>query len=152
MEPAPPPPTATYSSRLTRWFFRSSARDEDVAQFGVPAHFDDLQHQKGIKSNSWFHNDAQQQHKKSVRRVASTPNAKNMLETKQTPPPLPSGYDKSSPLSSTTTLATARLARSNQYRSECFNSHRRSYAANSVKVREVQVGPSRCGLHLFFFY
>ncbi|KAI9260684.1 kinase-like domain-containing protein [Phascolomyces articulosus] len=50
---------------------------------------------------------------KSVRRIASAPNAKNI-----------------------------RMTRQNLYRSECFKLNRRSYAANSVKVREVQVGPS----------
>ena len=178
MESAQPPSAVSYSSRFTRWFFRSStnlrqaaAEDEvkeidsasSITQFGVPSKFDDVQHQKGIKSNSWFNNSDSQHHhhsnhnnphnsinKKSIRRIASVPNAKNMLEAKKAPP-MPSYNNnnnnndiKPSPLSSTTTLATSRVPRQNLHRSETFKMNRRSYAANSVKIREVQVGPSRC--------
>ncbi|KAG2220156.1 hypothetical protein INT45_013854 [Circinella minor] len=173
MESAQPPSAATYSSRFTRWFFKSSTNlrqavaenhvketdsTSSITQFGVPSKFDDVQHQKGIKSNSWFNNSDSQQHhhgnhnnshnsmsKKSVRRIASAPNAKNMLEPKKAPP-MPHNNNnndiKPSPLSSTTTLTTSRIARQNLHRSETFKMNRRSYAANSVKIREVQVGPS----------
>lgn len=62
-----------------------------VVAFGLPNDFGDLQHQKGIKSNSWF--------------------SSNMTK----PPPVVT-------------------------REKSMN--RRSYAANSVKIRQVQVGPS----------
>ncbi|KAI9322403.1 kinase-like domain-containing protein [Dichotomocladium elegans] len=158
-QPVPPPPTAYYnSSRFTKWLFRTStstppvhienniptsASTSSVAHFRVPSQFDHLQHQKGFKSNSWFNHDPEPTLNKTVRRIASTPNAKNIMHNEKklqnyTPPPLPR-LEKT--LSSATTVAssiTAVDARSQRL----HHLNRRSYAANSVKVREVQVGPS----------
>ncbi|KAF7726266.1 serine/threonine protein kinase, AGC [Apophysomyces ossiformis] len=87
--------------------------------FGIPSDFGDLHHQKDIKSNSWFSH-TNEKTKKSVRRIASTPET-NFTDSEKAPasPPLPTEY----------------------YNRRC-QAHRRSYAANSIKVREVQVGPS----------
>lgn len=162
VQPAPPPPAAAYSSRLTRWLFRSSntpssqadtttmTSTQQIPNFGVPSQFEQLQYQKGFKSNSWFHHDADTtpQHKKSVRRIASTPNAKHIVNDKkhQQPSSPPSAFPPPLPrmettISSTTTVSSSLTAVDS--RSQRLKLNRRSYAANSVKIRELQVGPSR---------
>lgn len=94
-----------------------------VVGFGLPNDFGDLQHQKGLKSNSWFYN------QRSSPTQTPTPSRK---------PSVPSSllkYDDSmikKPSPSLYTLDPKVLKSMN----------RRSYAANSVKVRRVQVGPS----------
>ena len=158
VQPAPPPPAAAYSSRLTRWLFRSSntpssqadttMTSQQIPNFGVPSQFEQLQYQKGFKSNSWFHHDSDttSQHKKSVRRIASTPNAKHIVNDKKQPSSPPSAFPPPLPrmettISSTTTVSSSLTAV--DARSQRLNLNRRSYAANSVKIRELQVGPSR---------
>lgn len=161
VQPAPPPPAASaYSSRFTRWLFRSSntpssqtdttltSTQQQIPNFGVPSQFEQLQYQKGFKSNSWFHHDADTtpQHKKSVRRIASTPNAKHIVNDKKQPSSPPSAFPPPLPrmettISSTTTVSSSLTAV--DARSQRLNLNRRSYAANSVKIRELQVGPSR---------
>ncbi|KAI7879132.1 Pkinase-domain-containing protein, partial [Lichtheimia hyalospora FSU 10163] len=157
VQPAPPPPAAAYSSRLTRWLFRSSntpssqadttMTSQQIPNFGVPSQFEQLQYQKGFKSNSWFHHDSDttSQHKKSVRRIASTPNAKHIVNDKKQPSSPPSAFPPPLPrmettISSTTTVSSSLTAV--DARSQRLNLNRRSYAANSVKIRELQVGPS----------
>ncbi|KAG0762011.1 hypothetical protein G6F57_007476 [Rhizopus arrhizus] len=79
---------------------------EEILSFGLPNDFGNLQHQKGLKSNSWF-----------------------------------TAHDrKKSYSSSTTSLATTMVPPVSECVSKKIN--RRSYAANSVKVKQVQVGPS----------
>lgn len=80
---------------------------EEILAFGLPNDFGNLQHQKGLKSNSWF-----------------------------------TAHDrKKSYSSSTASLATTMVPPVSECVSKKIN--RRSYAANSVKVKQVQVGPSR---------
>ena len=83
--------------------------------------FGDLQHQKGLKSNSWFYNN-------------NSP--KTITNTNKLPPPPSSLLNNDSmikkPPPSLYTLDP----------SITKNLNRRSYATNSVKIRQVQVGPS----------
>lgn len=143
VRPTPPPQATT---RL-KWFFRSSPASATHG-FNVLSEFDQLQHSKGIKSNSWFHAERTTK-SSSVRRIASAPNANNRMITKQASPPMPpipqyddkwrqQSYDKSTMMmASTPTLISSSSSHSDHQRL-----WRRSYAANSVKVRQVQVGPS----------
>lgn len=138
-QPTPPP---TAASPRFRWFFRASK-----PTFSVPTVYDDLQHQKTLKSNSYLQqyseDDGSTLNEKSVRRIASAPNAKLLKQQQQqysiSPPPLPPSqpalYRLEKTLSSTPTLHDADGSGRRRLR--------RSYAANSIKVREVQVGPSR---------
>lgn len=84
-------------------------RPEDaVLSFGIPKDFDNLHHQMGIKSNSWF------------------------------------TYDRKKSYSSTTTsLATTIVSVEDKKINLSKRMNRRSYAANSVKIRQVEVSPSR---------
>ncbi|KAG0180315.1 serine/threonine protein kinase, AGC [Apophysomyces sp. BC1034] len=111
-------PAPSYGSPChSRWrslFFRPATKT--AMPFGIPSDFGDLRHQKELKSNSWFSN-SNEKTKKSVRRIASTPSTKVVDAEKK--PPLPT-----------------------EYFDRHFRSYRRSYAANSIKVRQVQVGPS----------
>ncbi|KAI8097468.1 kinase-like domain-containing protein [Halteromyces radiatus] len=72
----------------------------------------DLTNQKGFKSNSWF-TPAHMNSQKGIRRVASAPNANKLLfKQQQYPPPPPTP------------------------------TFRRTYSSASIKVKQVQVGPS----------
>ena len=87
-----------------------------VVGFGLPNDFGDLHHQKGIKSNSWFYNTLQPQ-----QQIKKTPSVLFHESVIEKPPSLYTLDQK--------TLTNKR-------------NNRRSYAANSVKIRQVQVGPS----------
>ncbi|ORZ03386.1 kinase-like domain-containing protein [Syncephalastrum racemosum] len=138
-QPTPPPMAA---APRFRWFFRASK-----PTFSVPTNYNDLQHQKTLKSNSYFHqhseDDGSTLNEKSVRRIASAPNTKLLKQQQQqqysvSPPPLPPSqpalYRLEKTLSSTSTFQDTDASNRRRLR--------RSYAANSIKVREVQVGPS----------
>lgn len=99
-----------------------------VVGFGLPNDFGDLQHQKGLKSNSWFYNN--QRSSSSVQ--TPTQSRKPSVVPSSSSSLLKYEDDKPSPPSLYTTLDPKILKSMN----------RRSYAANSVKVRRVQVGPS----------
>lgn len=144
--PSPPEAVATQRHTRSRWFMRTSTATTDTTStiFTIPTNFDDVSHQKCFKSNSWFnHGEKTASSKKQVRRTASAPNANKMMHQHTEPPPPPLPHMRAIGMSSTHTLATSNTAvsdASSQYRLKMI---RRSYAANSVKVREVQVGPSR---------
>lgn len=145
--PSPPEAAATQRHTRSRWFTRSSTATTDTVPtvFTIPTNFDDVSHQKCFKSNSWFNHGekAAPASKKQVRRIASAPNANKMMHQHKEPSPPPVPHLRAMGMSSTHTLATSDTAvsdSSSQYRWKMI---RRSYAANSVKVREVQVGPSR---------
>lgn len=91
----------------------SASSSSTVVAFTLPNDFGDLQYQKDIKSNSWF----------------SQPQKKNSTH-------YPSGLVPDDIIKK----PAASLCTVDQ-RSAHIN--RRSYASNSVKVRQVQVGPSR---------
>ncbi|RCI06517.1 serine/threonine protein kinase, AGC [Rhizopus stolonifer] len=102
------PPSAygtPHFSRLRSMFSHKQIREhEEILAFGLPDDFGNLQHQKGIKSNSWFNHDRKKSYSSSTSSLATT-----MV------PPI-----------------TEEKKRMN----------RRSYATNSVKIKQVQVGPS----------
>lgn len=122
---APPPPSygsSVMSSRI-KSFFNPSA---PPPPFAVPNDFDTASQQKGFKSNSWFStSNLDDDEKKSIRRVASAPNAK-LLHMK----PFQHSNVSFSSISTDSTM----LPR--------LKNCRRTYSSNSIKVKKVEVGPS----------
>ncbi|KAI7880284.1 kinase-like domain-containing protein [Mucor mucedo] len=120
-------------------FFSPPLATTPAPPFAVPNDFDTTS-QKGFKSNSWFshttaHDDGNKPHllpmnedEKAIRRVASAPNAKLLNMTR--PPYLDNHVSSISLMNESPPLQ--RLRRS------C----RRTYSSSSIKVKNVQVGPS----------
>jgi protein-serine/threonine kinase len=126
-----------------------------VVNFSLPNDFGDLQHQKNLKSNSWFSSTpAGTKTGRNVNKSGSSSSSisssstsssctknNSILYSKTSPPPTPAipptllddMIKKPSP--SLYTLDRKLL-------SSTKNINRRSYAANSVKIRQIQVGPS----------
>ncbi|GAA5796786.1 hypothetical protein HPULCUR_002161 [Helicostylum pulchrum] len=105
-------------SKEQHYSISSTSSSSTVVAFGLPNDFGDLQHQKAIKSNSWF----------------SKP--KVMIPQQQQQPPLtPTSPSLSSPADDIIKKPCPSLFADNKL-------NRRSYACNSVKIRQVQVGPS----------
>lgn len=140
MEISAPPPSyisSQMSLRIKSFFSPAPS----VPPFAVPNDFDTTS-QKGFKSNSWFSNTdgdgnksnvtikrekSLQEDEKAIRRVASAPNAKLLNMTRQP------YIDTCSTISlMTESPPLQRLRRS------C----RRTYSSSSIKVKNVQVGPS----------
>ncbi|EPB88109.1 AGC/RSK/RSK-UNCLASSIFIED protein kinase [Mucor circinelloides 1006PhL] len=103
----------------------------------MPNDFGDLQHQKGLKSNSWFSSSVS-----TIVNNSSNSSSMSITSNHKSPPPTPAipptiilddMIKKPSP--SLYTLDRKVL-------SATKNINRRSYAANSVKIRQVEVGPS----------
>lgn len=94
-----------------------------VVGFGLPNDFGDLQHQKGLKSNSWFYNN-------------NSPKTITKTNTNKLPPP------PSSLLNSDSMIKKPPPSLYTLDPSITKNLNRRSYATNSVKIKQVQVGPS----------
>ncbi|RUP45486.1 Serine/threonine-protein kinase nrc-2 [Jimgerdemannia flammicorona] len=104
------------------------------------------------KTNSWFSSSPTGNQpvngQKSLRRVASAPNAKALNNSNEADaPPVPSLLKANSDyLSSKSTRSSspAQLTRSNTSITSLskIKSFRRTYSANSIKIRAVEVGPS----------
>ncbi|CAO3596075.1 unnamed protein product [Absidia cylindrospora] len=144
---APPPSynsTTQLHSRI-KLFFSPTVTPSPPPSFTVPDDFD-LTNQKGFKSNSWF-TPAHLNTQKGIRRVASAPNANKLLfkQQQQHPPPPP-----------TTTGAHSLYHHSSKevigsmpaFGSPLHQQHpqrkafRRTYSSASIKVKQLQVGPS----------
>ncbi|KAI9275320.1 kinase-like domain-containing protein [Sporodiniella umbellata] len=109
---APPP---SYNSPVTtriKSFFSPG--------FSVPTDFDTAS-QKGFKSNSWF--SSKEPDTKSIRRVLSVPNTKLLKSMSTVSIPSSVGAEPTSP------VLKLRVCR-------------RTYSSSSIKVKNVQVGPS----------
>ncbi|KAI7901091.1 kinase-like domain-containing protein [Cokeromyces recurvatus] len=119
-----------------------------IVGFGLPNDFGDLQYQKGLKSNSWFSTNGNKK-KKHRYNVSSSSNSSiisndtaviknsNMHQWSALaiPPTILDNDTIKEPSPSLYTLDRKILSLTK-------NLNRRSYATNSVKIREVQVGPS----------
>lgn len=140
MEISEPPPSyisSQMSLRIKSFFSPPAAAA--LPPFAVPNDFDTTS-QKGFKSNSWFSHTTQDdgnkpnltlpvnEDEKAIRRVASAPNAKLLNMTR--PPYLDNHVSSISLMTESPPLQ--RLRRS------C----RRTYSSSSIKVKNVQVGPS----------
>ncbi|KAI8332803.1 kinase-like domain-containing protein [Chlamydoabsidia padenii] len=143
---APPPSytsTTQLHSRLKSFFSPSSPQPTDqVTTFAVPDDFD-LTNQKGFKSNSWF-TPAHMNSQKGIRRVASAPNANKLLFKQQQhypPPPPPPTVSTAHSLyhHSSKEVAGSVPAFGTQHHRKAF---RRTYSSASIKVKQVEVGPS----------
>lgn len=134
---APPPSYISSQMSLRIKSFFSPA--PSVPPFAVPNDFDTTS-QKGFKSNSWFNTDdgnkstvsitrekSLLEDEKGIRRVASAPNAKLLNMTR------PPYSDTSSTISIMTEAPPLQRLR---------RSCRRTYSSASIKVKNVQVGPS----------
>ncbi|KAI8087919.1 kinase-like domain-containing protein [Gilbertella persicaria] len=107
----------------------ASSLTSTVVGFTIPNDFGDLKHEKSLKSNSWFSSTIStattiKQHKHQKSGASSFVSSYSIQNNKLSPPP---------PSCSNYTL------------NQCLsnkNLHRRSYAANSVKKRQLEVGPS----------
>ncbi|KAI9022219.1 kinase-like domain-containing protein [Phycomyces nitens] len=148
---APPP---SYSSSQIPSRFKSffSPQTSDISydsSFTVPNDFEAPKQQKGFKSNSWFSNTSLTNNSKAIRRVASAPNANSL--NAQRPPNYPNQSQQSNPPHYSSLLQM----KLNNGTSEAFSSvpafpgqlqrmrsFRRTYSSNSIKVRQVEVGPS----------
>lgn len=110
----------------------SASSSSTVVAFGLPNDFGDLQHQKGLKSNSWFSTNSSKYYPKSSA-ATTTPSPPPMIST-------PSSATLNIHNESMIKKPTPSLYTMDPKIVKSLN--RRSYAANSVKVRQVQVGPS----------
>lgn len=149
-------------SRLKSFFFSGSKHYDNttssatslsstVVGFGLPNDFGDLQHQKNLKSNSWFSSSVSTFVNSSQRRRHNYSNSGSSISSSSTkcnnnntnnsssklPTPISSGIED---MIKRPTLSHSTLDR--KLLSITKNINRRSYAANSVKIRQVQVGPS----------
>ncbi|KAK4509229.1 uncharacterized protein ATC70_007579 [Mucor velutinosus] len=131
-----------------RSFFSASRYDSNhhstssttIHGFSMPNDFGDLQHQKGLKSNSWFSSSVST----IVNKSSNSSSSNSSITSHKSPPPTPA-----IPPSSTIVIGdTIKKPSPSLYTldrkvlSATKNMHRRSYAANSVKIRQVEVGPS----------
>ncbi|CAO3606812.1 unnamed protein product [Mucor fragilis] len=131
-----------------RSFFSSSRYDSNhhstgttIHGFSMPNDFGDLQHQKGLKSNSWFSSSVSTIVNKSSN---SSSSSSSITSHHKSPPPTPA-----MPPSSTIAIddmikkpSPSLYTLDRKVLSATKNMNRRSYAANSVKIRQVEVGPS----------
>lgn len=168
---APPPSYASNQmpSRLKSFFINTTNTNnnnltpEQPVAFTVPNDFDlPKVQQKGFKSNSWFSSPSLNQTDKVVRRVVSAPNAKLLNMTKQQqqqqqngPNHQPSfhslrlrgGINSSSMAETTDASSTSSSGVSNGSSASIpavqhLRSCRRTYSSSSIKVKQVEVGPS----------
>ncbi|CAO0799517.1 unnamed protein product [Mucor circinelloides] len=121
----------------SRYYSNSHSTSTTIHGFSMPNDFGDLQHQKGLKSNSWFSSSVS-----TIVNNSSNSSSMSITSNHKSPPPTPAipptiilddMIKKPSP--SLYTLDRKVL-------SATKNINRRSYAANSVKIRQVEVGPS----------
>ncbi|KAI8364918.1 kinase-like domain-containing protein [Blakeslea trispora] len=111
-----------------------------VVGFSIPNDFGDLKHEKNLKSNSWFSSSIStattvKQHQYNKNESNSYIRTQNKL-TPPSIPPIPSCRLKTeSYIPSSYALGRVEASTNKQL-------NRRSYATNSVKRKEVQVGPS----------
>lgn len=111
----------------------------EPVSFAVPNDFSDASVQKGLKSNSWFTSASSFGSEKTVRRIASAPNAKLLNMTKQQQQQ--QGSFHSLRLHSTgATSANGSVISVPAL--ERLRSCRRTYSSSSIKVKKVEVGPS----------
>ncbi|KAG0179591.1 hypothetical protein DFQ29_001910 [Apophysomyces sp. BC1021] len=134
--PIPPPSymSPQMPSRLKSFFSASQAPEQTT--FTVPNDFDAPKQQKGLKSNSWFSTSSFNGTNKGIRRVASAPNANLLNKAKQHSAlqNIKIHSNSEAVFSSVPTLHEPQLQR--------MRSFRRTYSSNSIKVRQVEVGPS----------
>ncbi|CDH61075.1 serine threonine protein kinase (nrc-2) [Lichtheimia corymbifera JMRC:FSU:9682] len=110
--------------------------------FSVPNDFDNTTDtQKGFKSNSWFLASLTGNKNKGIRRVASAPNAKMLQMQKHQPPvPSPSAGTQSLRVVSNQQLPYSGSMSSLQQQQR--RGFRRTYSSNSIKIKNLEVGPS----------
>ncbi|KAG0164583.1 serine/threonine protein kinase, AGC [Apophysomyces sp. BC1015] len=124
--PAPPPSySAQLPSRL-KSLLLPQTRDVDPS-FTVPNTFEDSTAHKGAKSNSWFSSSLSQN--KTIRRIASAPNAKLLAQTPSNDTDLPSYVSLHRGHAPLPQIQRLRLCR-------------RTYSSSSIKIKTVEVGPS----------
>lgn len=111
--------------------------------FSVPNDFDNTTDtQKGFKSNSWFLASLTGNKNKGIRRVASAPNAKMLQMQKHQPPvPSPSAGTQSLRVVSNQQLPYSGSMSSLQQQQQ-RRGFRRTYSSNSIKIKNLEVGPS----------
>lgn len=107
----------------------SGSQVELAPAFTVPDNFQVQEKSAAVattpKSNSWFYTNAFRPNNKAIRRVASAPNANNLQPTRP--------YTSS-------TLQQQSIAQQEQF--ERIKLCRRTYSSSSIKVKNVEVGPS----------
>ncbi|ORZ09860.1 kinase-like domain-containing protein [Absidia repens] len=144
---APPPSynsTTQLHSRI-KSFFSPTATPSPPSSFTVPDDFD-LTNQKGFKSNSWF-TPAHLNTQKGIRRVASAPNANKLLFKQQQqhapPPPTTNGAHSLYHHSSKEVIGSMPAFGSPLHQQHPQRkAFRRTYSSASIKVKQLQVGPS----------
>lgn len=119
-----------------KYYSNSNSTTTTINEFTIPNDFGDLQHQKGFKSNSWFSSSVSTivNNSSNSSSISITSNNKSPPSTPAVPPTIIDDMIKK-PSPSLYTLDRKVL-------SATKNINRRSYAANSVKIRQVEVGPS----------
>lgn len=131
---APPPSYAnTMTTRIKSFFVTSTPT------FTIPNDFDTAS-QKGFKSNSWFSTTEeknQSEHTKTIRRVASAPNAKLFNKTKKNINNN-NNYNNNVSTISIPSLMTEPSSPLQRLHRSC----RRTYSSSSIKVKKIEVGPS----------
>lgn len=131
---APPPSYAnTMTTRIKSFFVTSTPT------FTIPNDFDTAS-QKGFKSNSWFSTSEeknQSEHTKTIRRVASAPNAKLLNKTKKNINNN-NNYNNNVSTISIPSLMTEPSSPLQRLHRSC----RRTYSSSSIKVKKIEVGPS----------
>ncbi|CAO3700963.1 hypothetical protein G6F70_006440 [Rhizopus microsporus] len=131
---APPPSYAnTMTTRIKSFFVTSTPT------FTIPNDFDTAS-QKGFKSNSWFSTTEeknQSEHTKTIRRVASAPNAKLLNKTKKNINNN-NNYNNNVSTISIPSLMTEPSSPLQRLHRSC----RRTYSSSSIKVKKIEVGPS----------
>ncbi|KAF7725874.1 hypothetical protein EC973_009206 [Apophysomyces ossiformis] len=134
--PVPPPSymSPQMPSRLKSFF--SAAQAPEPTTFTVPNDFDAPKQQKGFKSNSWFSASSLNNTNKGIRRVASAPNANLLNKAKQQ-----SALQKMK-IHSNSEAVLASVPNLHEPHLQRMRSFRRTYSSNSIKVRQVEVGPS----------
>ena len=109
----------------------NSSQVELTTAFTVPDNFQIQEKPAGVatintpKSNSWFNTSAFRPNNKAIRRVASAPNANNLQPIRP--------YTSS-------TLQQQSIGQKEQF--EKMKLCRRTYSSSSIKVKNVEVGPS----------
>ncbi|RUS14496.1 kinase-like domain-containing protein [Endogone sp. FLAS-F59071] len=155
---ATPPPSYISSqlpSKLKSLFkFNSSTgrKPNDSMDLDSPTYMSDYEIPgTAPKTNSWFSSNPTGNQpvngQKALRRVASAPNAKALNGNGLDMPPVPSLLKANSDYLSTKSSRSsspAQLTRSNTSATTLskMKSFRRTYSANSIKIRAVEVGPS----------
>lgn len=148
------------TSRIKSFFFHTNSQQPTISAsspaFAVPNDFDTTS-QKGFKSNSWFSTAADSGTKsqitlgsnlkhvlvedKSIRRVASAPNAAKLLNTtKQQQSIFLNNNSNNSGISIPSTIMTTSTTDSPPL--QRLRTCRRTYSSSSIKVKKVEVGPS----------